>query len=64
MLFIIVAGKLHWNHIWHWMADGNMDPNDEHYDPIIAGKEAYLNFPFFFIRAAFTSLDGGMLPNV
>ena len=52
MLFIIVAGKLHWNHIWHWMADGIMDPNDEHYDPIIAGKEAYLNFPFFFIRAA------------
>ena len=41
MLFIIVAGKLHWNHIWHWMADGIMDPNDEHYDPIIAGKEAY-----------------------
>ena len=21
MLFIIIAGKLHWNHIWHWMVD-------------------------------------------
>ena len=36
MLFIIIAGKLHWNHIWHWMVDGIMDPNDEHYDAIIA----------------------------
>ena len=52
MLLTIVAGKLHWNHIWHWMADGIMDPNDSHYDAIIAGKEAYLNFPFFFLRAA------------
>ena len=51
MLFIIVAGKLHWNHIWHWMVDGIMDPNHKYYDPIIAGKEAYLNFPFFFIRS-------------
>ena len=51
MLFIIIAGKMHWNHIWHWMADGIMDPNDEHYDAIIAGKEGYLNFPFFFLRA-------------
>ena len=51
MLLIIVAGKLHWNHIWHWMVDGIMDPNHEYYDPIIAGKEAYLNFPFFFIRS-------------
>ena len=51
MLFIIIAGKLHWNHIWHWMVDGIMDPNDEHYDAIIAGKQAYLNFTFFFIRS-------------
>ena len=52
ILLIIIAGKLHWNHIWHWMAEGIMDPNSEHYDKIIAGKEGYLNFPFFFARAA------------
>ncbi|MBC8464394.1 MAG: quinol:cytochrome C oxidoreductase [Bacteroidetes bacterium] len=51
MLFIIFGGAMHWNHIWHWMADGIMDPNNEHYDAIIAGKEAYLNVPFFFGRA-------------
>ena len=51
ILLIIIAGKLHWNHIWHWMAEGIMDPNSEHYDKIIAGKEGYLNFPFFFARA-------------
>ena len=32
------------------MAEG-YGSNDEHYDAIIAGKEGYLNFPFFFIRA-------------
>ena len=47
MLFIIIAGKMHWNHIWHWMAEGIMDPNDEHYDAIIAGKEGYLSSAFY-----------------
>ena len=27
MIFIIIAGIMHWNHIWHWMAVGIMDPN-------------------------------------
>ena len=43
MVFIIVAGIMHWNHIYHWMAEGIMDPNSEYYDAIIHGKEAYLN---------------------
>ena len=47
MIFIVVAALLHWNHIYHWLAPGIMDPNDSHYDKIIAGKEAYLN-PCFF----------------
>ena len=60
MLFIIVAGKLHWNHIWHWMADGIMDPNDEHYDAIIAGKEGTLISHFSLFEQQPTFLDGGM----
>jgi hypothetical protein len=45
----------HW-HLFHWLdqslynetlADGSPNP---HYDGIIAGKEAYLNLPFYFIR--------------
>lgn len=38
------------NHMWHWMQDGIMDPNSTHYDEVIAGKEFYLNKPFFLIR--------------
>ena len=51
MLFIVIAAILHWNHIYHWMAEGIMDPNDSHYDKIIAGKEPYLNKTFFLIRS-------------
>ena len=51
ILIIIIAGAMHMNHIWHWMETGIMDPAAENYDAIIAGKEAYLNVPFFFARA-------------
>tara|TARA_B110000444_G_C18795497_1_gene574621 strand:+ start:330 stop:1538 length:1209 start_codon:yes stop_codon:yes gene_type:complete len=51
MLFIVIAATLHWNHIYHWLDDGIMDPESHHYDKIIAGKEAYLNSTFFLIRS-------------
>ena len=51
MLIIVIAGAMHWNHIYHWMETGIMDPNSDNYDPIIAGKEPYLNIPFFLIRS-------------
>ena len=51
MLFIVISAVLHWNHIYHWLAEGIMDPNDSHYDKIIAGKEPYLNATFFLIRS-------------
>jgi hypothetical protein len=51
ILLIIIAGAYHMNHIWHWMETGIMDPSADNYDSIIAGKQAYLNTPFFFIRA-------------
>ena len=51
MLVIVVAAALHLNHIYHWMEPGIMDPNAPNYDKIIAGKEAYLNIPFFLIRS-------------
>lgn len=50
LLLVFVGGTMHWNHIYHWMADGVMDPQSEHYDAIIAGKSAYLNQPFFWGR--------------
>lgn len=56
LLIVFLVGSLHGHHIFHWM-DGNLyepllengDPNPE-YDSIIAGKAAYLNQPFFWIR--------------
>ena len=53
ILLIILTGGFHvfGNHTYHWMAEGIMDPESSNYDAIIAGKEAYLNFGFFFIRA-------------
>jgi hypothetical protein len=52
VLIIAATGLAHvgGNHIWHWMAEGIMDPNSANYDKLIAGKEAYLNGPFFIIR--------------
>lgn len=50
MLFIMFASIMHWNHIYHWLHEGIMDPASEHYDRIIAGKEDYLNASFFIIR--------------
>ena len=50
MLFIMIASILHWNHIYHWLHEGIMDPTNDHYDKIIAGKEPYLNATFFIIR--------------
>jgi hypothetical protein len=50
ILFLAITGGMHVHHLWHWMAEGIMDPASTNYDPIIAGKEGYLNMPFFIIR--------------
>lgn len=53
IMFVLLAlSGFHFNHLFHWMAEGITDPNNEHYDKIIAGKSGYLNVPFFLIRAA------------
>lgn len=51
MIIVFIASTMHWNHIYHWMAEGITDPNSDHYDAIIAGKEPYLNLPFWWTRA-------------
>ncbi len=52
MLLLVVTGVYHIgdNHLWHWMQEGIMDPESPHYDEIIAGKEGYLNGPFYLLR--------------
>lgn len=53
MFILIFTGIFHigGNHLWHWMAEGIMDPQSDNYDKLIAGKEAYLNDTFFVIRS-------------
>lgn len=56
LIIFFAAGTFHLHHIYHWMdpmvyieflEDGSINPE---YDHIIAGKAAYLNQPFFWIR--------------
>ena len=51
LVIVFIAGSIfHWHHIYPWMNPEVFDTSSEHYDPVIAGKEAYLNVPFFWIR--------------
>lgn len=50
LILVFLVGSFHGHHIYHWMDPELYDLNSEHYDPLIAGKKAYLNLPFFWIR--------------
>ena len=50
LLIVFVASSMHWNHLYHWMADGVTDPTSENYDKLIHHKEGYLNQTFFWVR--------------
>ncbi|MCC9138295.1 quinol:cytochrome C oxidoreductase [Pontibacter silvestris] len=47
MLLLFLIGR---HDIFHWTHESLYDINSPEYDPIIAGKEGYLNFWFFIIR--------------
>jgi len=53
MFVLLVLSVLQVNHIFHWMSPELFDPESASYDSLIAGKQGYLNTPFFLIRAAF-----------
>ena len=50
LLIVFIAGTFGGHHIYPWMDPEYTDPNSSHFDPIIYGKRAYLNLPFFWIR--------------
>jgi hypothetical protein len=50
LLIVFFASTMHWNHLYHWMAEGVMEEGHANYDKIIAGKSGYLNQPFFWAR--------------
>lgn len=54
MLFTIIGNMISahngGHYLYHWMHHELFDPASPEYDKIIAGKEGFLNLPFFFIR--------------
>jgi MFS family permease len=51
LLIVFIAGAAHMHHLYHWMDPELYIVGGEHYDEIIANKQAYLNTPFFLIRS-------------
>ena len=51
ILVLMLLGQFHIHHLWHWMDPELYVKGGEHYDEIIAGKQGFLNFGFFFARA-------------
>jgi hypothetical protein len=47
--FFLAGGSSH-NVLFHWAHEGINVPGSHNYDPIIAGKQGFLNTPFFLIR--------------
>jgi hypothetical protein len=47
LLAVLVFGQ---HDLYHWAHHGIMDPKSPEYDPIIAGKQPYLNNLFYFAR--------------
>ena len=55
VILILVAAYLNKDHfhLYHWLNPEVYDPESSHYDKILAGKRAFLNFPFFAFRLIF-----------
>jgi hypothetical protein len=53
VIALLLASSFDINHIFHWMDPDLVDPDSEHYDALIDGKSAWLNKPFFLLRALF-----------
>jgi hypothetical protein len=51
IVVLFVLGEFHVHHIWHWQDPELYVEGGEHHDEIIAGKQGYLNFGFFLLRA-------------
>lgn len=50
-IFLVFSG-LHFNHMFVWMNPELFDPESAKFDQLVADKSAFLNIPFFLIRAA------------
>jgi hypothetical protein len=50
LVILLTLTFMNGGHVYTWMDPEMTDPASHHYDSIIAGKAAYLNKPFFWIR--------------
>lgn len=50
LIIVLLCSSLHLNHLYHWMDPEVHNPDSPKFDAVIAGKSAYLNQPFFWIR--------------
>ncbi len=50
LMLVMVAGTyFHWHHLYHWADTSVLDPNNENYDYILAGKAGFLNIGWYSI---------------
>lgn len=50
MIFMLPILLFGMHSLYHWTHEGIMDPNSENFDSILKGKEAYLNYPAYYIQ--------------
>lgn len=50
LIIVFIGSSLHLNHIYHWMDPELYDETSPHFDKLIAGKQAFLNQPFWWAR--------------
>ncbi|MDZ4824567.1 MAG: quinol:cytochrome C oxidoreductase [Flavobacteriales bacterium] len=51
ILFVLLLGQFQVHHLYHWMDPEVVNPESDHYDAIIAGKQPWLSPWFFWLRA-------------
>ena len=51
VLVVLAAGSVGLHHVWSWMDPAVITEGSDTYDEVVVGKMAYLNAPFFWIRA-------------
>lgn len=55
IVLLFISGILHWNHLFHWMDPNLIIPGHDDFDKLTYGKKAWLNVPWFLIRAVIYS---------
>lgn len=51
IFLVLITGQFQIHHLYHWMNPEIYDKTSEHYDKVIAGKQAYFTPWFFWLRS-------------